>query len=1038
MPHPQTRRTRDGSQASDNMASKPFLGQNTNYTTERVPALGGWNADVNEAARPASDFDQVLNLRMTRPGTLTVRSGYREHVVEGTRIPVTKAEYRLLDEFRDITFYTYNGSLHALILETQSETGSFEDVRLCEAPTECIVGAAQFNTFMIFTVYGQGVYALWPSAAAMTGWQVRLLGKDTLTTPRLLTPADTTTGDLYIYSATNKTPNFSSGDDFERDDQGKIIELQTNLDATYYSMRSRIGEGPLWQPNKEDVPYNLTPSAAHAYADDPDTFSPHHLAHNGWGYVAVPIYQLTDPLGQKLTFEGLPSTDFWMRDWYFMPAHLTPPPHQYYPWTDQSRWVNSESPNAEHDILEAFMPFSVNTQVYYWPDRDAYYALQGKYRAWFNDQIRETEDPYYFTAFYLGWRNQVTVGKGNPRDFGVEFERHPYAVSVLASKLKKAPMTNFTFEMFGVPEGTIQVDIYRTAYSQPDEKENVSKSPLYGRIKYGRVGSVKPGETWVDDVPDTEIDFGKTPQDLNGYQRGQMSGQCLRIFDDHLVLGNTKNSTWLLDPTQAVQSFWCQGGRNTRFPSSVNFYVNADTERVAPDGFPDILFHYSYANDKGQESNASRILTDLGTLYDKRWAAFLFPRGYTSGISSINLYRSRWNYTDNTRHFYRILSQSAKTQRYVSENTEDAVEVFVAMDSNGTLLTRTVESSRDPGAAIWSEPNDMLDWPKKNFQIQHQYAPITFMETTLGPLYVFTDQSVTKTDLQGRFEEDQKRLGNIGLHTAIKNDKVVVHLTSNGLYVTEGSGQRLVRGQVHTEVLKYLREVIPDQPPLANARRATIGLLGQGRNEVWLHFPSSEDLHPLITRGTALPARTFVYQESSAGTMEQFVNYEFNVSENEPRLKFLMCSHSSGRLFSAHYDPDRNLLVVQNNDTDAPWPGMTALEKTWGMEPRNNVKRLHQLAWLAKKRCQMFVITGARYELGDPNSMNGKVNSFARSFSVNSPTAEDATTLVHKIAGSTIETTARKPVTRWVTNPGQDGKHEVEYHAIELSYTVRR
>lgn len=976
------------------------------YHQDSVPILNGADYDSNDSTIHNSRFREMHNLRISNSEDIELRTGFLEYAapddanvppVPAPWIPVAKVEYTLTITnqtgasalsriFRyDVTalWHSVDGSLDLLLVDkklppfftppaTLPPNNPFPLVQIGTGYTdgEPIVAMTEYQNAIIVTVYGDAVYEVFPvqpaypptlaAPQADATWVVNRVGKELTEPPTTVGYAPTTTGDLYIYNASNpnpvgatdflgtkliKTDPFSAeiadffpfpinAKYFRADDPRFGPRLSVSHPANYIWTNLRY-----WAFASNTIPASLEPGQS-----DLDTRL--HAQTRGWTYRFVNVYAVPDAKGNKRTIYGKPSTDVPVRDSFYAPAQLTDTFDLDFRafhdgsgdrWLDYPELVSIYSP----DVL-ALDNGGYAQSV---PSLQDFIELSQLVR---NYIVDGHHDPYIFAAYYLGWRSQGE---------GPSFARLcPYRREVLISELRGAPMTLFNWTDFPQHADPLltEIRIYRTAHSEPGDKDNTSKDPLFERDKFGWVGSIKFGESFTDDVVDAGIDFSEVPgvsgsnPGYDGYLKGQFSGQVIRDYNDKLALLNTKTTYRVTNPWVGTRAFT----RVVYAPGSTtdtegiflgSLWANSDRDGTASgDGLTYRRVSIAYVDRDGNVSDAILITPDKWERppgyngMDFGSAIVQIPRGYELSITGVRIYYDEWcpphtsfNATGTAGRFY----FDATTISPDTEAIDIAVVVFglvfkaaqslIAVVPPGVAPTlgATIKDVFEPGEVIWSEPGNMYHFPPLNSELWDQHSGGTNMEVVLGRLWGFCESSTHLSilgDTQPELEEETKHVGAISRFACVKFAGRVFFLSAQGIYFAQGSGVVPFPANCSSLVRPYLTERIPGVELMTNARRASMGLLAN-RHEIFLHIPSSRDL------GGSLPHLTVVFKFPQGRPMRgpesgQAENYTFDLTD-EFEIESLPASVDiHGAITPAHLDPatfhsERVIFCSESDDT---------------------------------------------------------------------------------------------------------------------------
>lgn len=1047
------------------------------YQIASTPELGTWDPNQRDSAPDNNHFFVVKNLRQEHAGEYSTRSGYKATLIDAPSNTTVYdvVEYDVHDTGFNVTLYYHpaDQKVYAVFYNKKDEvvTTTVAVVSsLAAAPK--MVAAMQYQTNLVVTVYGTGVFAIFPDDDTLVAWSVIELGKELAITPnfRTLRFADNTSGDLIAFYATND--NNTAKYEYIPGKQDPS-ELRLPIGAKYWLVGgTKFSKFDLtnfkrheWNPND--------PQGSQLQTDSID-----HLATNGWGYRAIFVHEDTDTNGNKYTWRSAPSVDWWCPNMMYAPAYnkfngtgviVT---HENGALVDNiagtsgviGAWRDprgiGEPPGDQTITLISGQPWAETTDertIEAVPSAEDLYDLQKAYRRYFNSFTGFAEaagaiDPYTFTAIMLGWLQP----SGDPNFVtDLHFKMYPYKVPVSAYELKRAPMMNLRWSDFAniptsetdetpipnpdfQPGGrfadVVKIEIYRTAYNKATTKD-IENNPLFGHYLYGFVTTLEKNGEFTDDIKDEALDFGKRPERYDGYLKGQLTGKVIREYNAKVVLGNIESNYEVFTPSIVQQAFAVETAVGFLRPTS-------ELATIEADGYPTRAFFYQYLDSQGNYSDIRYVhvdTTDTGANYNV--VAFRTPHGYAPSIVTVRIFRGI--FSGGSRDYVRIADVPAK-QGWFALPTQ----IAPVTGSSGLPIAANNRQTVEAGAVAYSEPNDIFFYKFTNVEIIHKFAPVTFMEALLGPLWVWTDRSVDLTQLTAdkpRGEEETKHIGCIGFHAAAKTNRVVFFLSAFGLYYADAGGVMAFPAYVQNIILDYIKEKIEGVEDLANARRASIGWLAR-REELWLHLPSSEDL------GGSLPARTLIFR-FFGGEAGAVINYEFELTNRldlaypEITRPVIFASHTDGSLFSSHlqiYSPgDPKIMQLDNDRTEWTnrWQGATYLEKRYPLGLAGIKKKMRAVNWRASALVKMNVITGYPY----PNAAltspildyQGGIVQSARMFPVVIlGTSDSPQTFKHRISGRTAETTAYNPAVRFITEPDDSGNNSVTYYGIDLYYVL--
>lgn len=1028
------------------------------YHRESFSALQAENADANEGTLGRTEFHFVQNLRIETYGELTLRNG-TNNVLLGALTPLCESEFVITfvnagveTTVRYAVRAVYNGSEVLLIAIDKTDTtlapwiiGGI--VSGITTTPKCWM--TQSGTSIILTVFGDAVYYVSPVALPVTTnvWTVRKLGKQICPTPSAVGFVSQTTGDLFAFDLDLTLPS-QSGDalsDFLSYDLGDPIPRRVPLaiNAPYFLARDYMGTDPDIAP----WIYGSNDPIASLGAQRKSIF---HTWTRGWSYRFVAVQTFLDARGNKYTVRSQPSSDFFLKDVIYSPACQYPQPDDYNEFALDAGYLDPIGPpyftshNAAGDINPVFLPSD-----------DDFEALKDIFAASYKSP--RSEDKLFYIAWYLGWR---------VRGAGPSFqEKSPYWLEVPASALKQAPMAIFTWNsFFNLPPNTTEIEVYRTAHSEPNEKDNVVKDPLFQKNIYGYAGSVKPDADFTDDVTDAVVNAsGNNPEQYNGYLQGEFSGQVVTMYENQAVLSEIRTLYEPQPPTPWIMAFSYDA--TAVLPDPANFYQLSDFTPAPPAGTFGPLwsgktaFFYAYVDTDGNQSDATVIPIDLSAVlaFAKSFIIFQFPRGYAPSIASVNLYKAIWDGTN--VHYYKIANLSTDNQFYISRNDE-ALTSGVSLSELSAKPVITFE----PGCTIYSQFEDIFTWPIDNHYTISDRSPIRAMHPIMGQLWFFLDDGVLLSNLQNvvkKLESENEYIGCLNRFCACKVDKVVFFLSQVGLYMAEASGLVAFPGYVQSIVLEYLRESL-NAPPLTNARRASMGWFGK-YNELWLHLPSSIDL------GGKLPHRTLVFK-FVGGKLADVQNYEFDLTpdfelrdmpgaNNGPPVldpasflpyPVIFSSGSDSQFHATYFDTNRQQMIVTDLDYQRQdWQGKWSIDKSFAMgfsqlQERFRVydytevqKSIRTLIIRAATKTKLQIITGISKPDGSINASHGPIHDGARVWDVG--TQQSDKTLTYRHAGNQValENMGYAPYIRLSGRPLDDGTHKMALRGLGILVTIK-
>lgn len=1057
----------------------------SDYPIVSYPELGSWDPTLNDSAEESPDLYVVKNLRQETQGQYVNRSGYHLYtytLVTANATVYSKTEYDIVDSTGlensfDVTVYYDDGKVSVLLLNktTKLPVDTIQvklDVLTGLSAAPEFAAAMQYESYLYVTIYDHGNFLIFPNSLTVvqstnpSDWTILDVGKNLAPTPtgQSLNFKDTTTGDLLVrqsHKGGGPNPGNNQILDYQPGQQEPpIIRLPLNTDYWLADDASKFFQAGFkkWEWSVND-PSNWIPTTL------PGNTSSDHLQTRAWGYRAVLVQEFTNAAGERFTYRSQASVDWWAPNRYYSPAYAgargtdptVSPKGTFLERVDNESGIGAgfwmASPSQEPLGNGEYMSFP---HVSIHAEQEPWYFLQKAYRKYFHgtENIRSevgTQDPFYFTAKWLGWLEDANEA----HNLGVM----PYVIPVSAYDLKQAPMTVLAWDDFALlpntnpnpdfPSNTIKIEIYRTAFNGKSIENvtvaNTAGSPLFQPHLYGYVGTIEANGTFTDDVKDSAINFGKTPESYDGYLIGQYSGKVLREYSDKVVTGNIVSNYWVFKPSPVEHSIAAILGD----PLTIHTINTADINNI-------YKFFFQYEDANGNVSDLQEVpidVSDTGAVTSH--IAFKVPWGYNPDIVKVNIVLHSVGGVP-ADGYYLINSLDTKSG-YVTIQAADIDGATTAYSK----ITANVKRTQEVGGVLYSNPNAMFETPFTNIEIVHKFAPVTAMETITGPLWVWTDRSLTLTTLnpnQLRTEEETKQVGNIGYNTSGgngKSNKIVFFLSANGLHYAEASG--IVPFPTHLQqlVLTYLDEEIPGLPALANARRASLAYLGQ-RDELWLHFPASADLYPgPYDSSNGLPERTFIYKLWN-GNPNTFVNYEFELINPLDALTHdivnpvVLRSHTDGSLYSSFLDPEFPAIMIMDNDSvvDADkWMGATYLEKRYTLNQPAKKKKLRTVSWRAGGKSQMWIVTGMPYFTNQPITphtpdylgelYNDGTLTVTKYEVLKNSTTENSQLLKHRVNNtSTFDTTAYIPGVRLVTQPDSDGDNSVVYYGISTYLTM--
>lgn len=986
-----------------------------------IPIPGGWNPDATESSIAKSEFIEGRNMRKAKSDEWEARSGIVEQTFSGHYTPVCAAEYRLDNAFARVLVYEdFSDGLHHRLRARVVDLDTGLDVIVPGPPymaSQPDLGfvpyeafAVQWNTFLIVTVYNFGVFALSPNTTDLSTWNTPVeLGK-------LLTPSpnvdaaiapnvgvgwnrfkEDVTGDLLVNEYIVPIPHTTDFKPLTNLGSGDPVRIRLKIEAPYKRVAGStaiIATNLLRQSevDKSDADKNIFPR---------ETGVRQHLHKRGWFYRFVMKSRYTDIKGQKITYYHEPSVDLYVPDndyappfvlWYDgivysvlgalhsfgvpgWPAALNFYNHLPGPAVGANPDLTESPafPPAQHGGLGS--PLTVTD-----PD---FVRMVKAYRAYFHDTstsgTSDAVDPFLATSIAFSFSAPVS-----PDYF---LYQSAYEISVPVSELLSAPQAIFNWADFaGLPPDVYEIEVHRTAYID---------SPNFAPSVYGQAGVIKKDGTFTDDVKDTALDFNGNINRNTGYLQSEYSAKVVRVYSGNIRLGNITDTLKIRTPSNVVQAFDFVPADPIGAPGLINrsnlIGVAVDLTVIGADGFSQVVFGYQYVDSDDNASDLTVIgginsTTHIFNAVDTGIAspspvgvAFTFPHGYNDTIQSIYVFEGRWIPTAGLvlghREWHRIavvptLAQSS----LLPPETDSGHLVYLGLSdpdwSAAPVLSAAVPViAKDSGATVWSQNSDMNHWPPENYELEHQFAPITAIGNSSGPALIHTDQSMNMTDfgVQQRWEEIHDSVGCIGRFAACKVGRVEFFLSAIGMQMSEGQGLRTFPASVQTVVIKYLNEYISGVPRLTNARRASLGWLGQ-RNELHLRFPSSADL------GGTLPAIDIVFRlfyDYGEYSPKDVQNYRFDLyPTGDPGTQtFFISSPATGRLWalSAKIVPlvpgpgiGPGMSLIEMDVPTVPWAGDAYLTLPISLGLAETKKELSELLFTADADCLITVSTGMK------------------------------------------------------------------------------
>jgi len=1074
---------------------------------------------------PDDQFSEVRNLRQIFPGNYQLRSGYSDitgfnygSLGDNAEI-LCSCEYKFVSDDNALTLFdvvayfdanqvklyavnrspvdlTPPSTYWALQFERNVLRDSTDsaDLSIAFTPTADLTPVRafmiQYGSYIALTIYGLGVYAIYPTGNDPDKWTVRSLGKDRADTPNSTpTFADDFKGDLFVVLYDDVVSDNPGGGTqgirmSHRTTPKKLVAgqeptsifppvqyIQVPLNAKYYNSK----QNPAF--NTGVLPGTTTGLRFWEFSEhDPaisnqDSRSATHLQTRAWGYRFVYVHKFIDGRGNTITYRSAPSTDIWVPNMIYCPPQVwsqsdgdgnvagkrpnyyksgttwTKPTLDILPTAEKSAFVFSNqfstqgsasfnvaaypSDAALQELGEAIIAY--NAQSYQYKNGG---SASPKWSAGNTNMDENTFLPsMYWTGFWRIWID------GSEEFFFNGDVKVPYFTEVPANELASAPLTKFLWSMFpSVPSDVSEIEIYRTAFNESDDTVNLDgiEQPLYQTHLYGYCGSLTApvgadDPEFIDNVKDEELDFGTTPADNNGLLAGNFSGAVIQEYNRHLVLGDIETSYQVFDPWDQYQTYIYGPGAG----------VKTDFKEFGGLNF----FGLQYVDADGNTSDVIELDT-LGytssVTGDTTWGnvAAVIPAGYDPFITSI-----RFIYFDGTN--YRLVKSIKPDDGFVIATYNDCVNGGVL--SGGAVGTGEL-NTKEPGAIIWTNPADIFTIAPLNYLLVHPSNAVTALHSIMGELYVFSRASVSLTNLNGRFEELNKELGCLGRFASAKIDKIIFFVSASGLYFMEASGIVSFPGYVDSFVRNYLNEQISNQPLLANGNRIALGYLSKFR-ELWMYIPGSDDL------GGSLPAQLVIYKffgdlyasGALAAIQQGYLNYEFellttgnpsypsgvNSGSQSLTLPLIFTMHSDGSLYAefkqeATVADPTPLYHTINNDNGSIWLGSSALEKPLPLGDPALVKILRAVRHTGDGIGNLYIRCGAPRADGIPQYSTGLVWTPSTEYAYSNNNDGLNEMYNHRIPWDDIaQSTHQIPIIRWRSEPN-GSEHDIAFTDLNI------
>lgn len=1042
--------------------------------TVNVTPPGGWNPDASEAAMPKSDFLESRNWRKPRADVWEVRSGIKRWYFPG-EYPVGAAEYQFDETYIRILFFEDSDGLKARAFD-----GAGIDVTIGTiAPAlgsglHYEVDAVQFNTYMILTVYNVGVFAIFPTVSDLTGWAFLELEKTESPTPNALSYAAQVTGDLILYQYITPPPNGGTDCkglyDLTPPATGvgsaaaatEPIKLRIPMAAPYFRVGDSGADGVNLQSTnlvKQFEPESVSANYSDANVELETNTPPfralgtkYHIQKRGWFYKFIIRSEFTDVRGQKHSYYQAPSVDIFVPDNDYAPPFVCRSTGGIAPYFQINHTIMLSSfdfafddkliPEAGEDLRT--LPDFGTTNPF---SAGIYENFIKQVKNYFHDNVAihtpdktpVTQDPYYFLAVVLGYNFPNTASNPPGEAF---WYIYPYKTSVPISELLGAPQTVFNWSDFTLPAETpgdsfphaVEIEIYRTAHTD---------NPLYAPNIYGYAGSLtKPSDaspisSFTDSTADWNLDFNRRTDSEVGFLEGESSGKVIRVYNNNIRLGDTVTHLKIRKPSKLVQAF--------AFDPVVG--ITGGFLKTDLNGLPNVAFAYQYVDNNGYVSELTTFPIDTsGAALDYVSIAFTFPHGYNDTINKIYLFEGRMV------SGVRVWKRARGDDNSLTIDPKDGHFIYNGYIFWDLMPEATPASdiiSKDRGACTWSEGADMFLFPPVNFELEHEFAPVTHIASVVGPALILMNRAVVQTTfgVDNRWEEIHDRVGCISRQAAIRVGKVEFFLSSSGLMLAEGYSIRPFPASLQRTIREYLAEEITGQQPLANASRASVGW-DDNRHELWLHFPSSVDL------GGVMPAANFVYRmflDYGDYTGKYAQNYLFDLVFPDPDdlgatvtdggVPAYFISSASGKLYALIYeivDSVTRMTLIDCDSATEQWGGDAYLTLPFALGRPSKKKALSELAMFYDRKCYLDYATGMRRTDGvEDDLVNGLLKPACTITEVPQESDHYRQNFSEPIESMLTEDIEDyTPLVRLHTKPDSDGDHFMSIQSISMRLNV--
>lgn len=944
----------------------------------------------------------------------------------------------------------------------------------------------QYGSDLIVTLYGYGVFAIYPTDVNGDAniWVARSLGKDSAKKPDHVTFADTQKGDLFLVLYDDNKVNPPAPGAIQHHttpqklDPGAEVEsifpplkyLRVPLNATYYNSATQFGTDPngtslrYWEAAKDDPSISAN-----------DSRSKFHLQARAWGYRFVFVHKYTDSRGNHITYRSAPSEDVWVPNEVYCPAQMflndgqrihgrvpafistaaTPPTYTgggpRFVFSDAYTSWGTGAGTTSSDVGIPFPNAAALRSL-----GEAIIAYNGQ--SWAYGAVADNVPTGMDERIWLGAMYEVGFWRKYNVDEWLFFEgdyKMPYFAEVTANDLVNAPCSKFLWSDFHAGSDVTEIEIYRTAHVDSTSTVTLGgvSQPLYQPHLMGYVGSLKApaaseAVTFIDNIPDDQIDFSSLASDYEGQLAGDFSGKVLGEYGRQLVLGDISSSYRVGNPWTNYQIF-VYPDKDT----SLNVNPVADLSG----GITGFLIQYIDVDGNvsaGAQIGALGGGADIGIFPGyTNWGHVIavMPAGYDPAITGVRLI-----YTTGSGANFFLVKTVKPDDGFVAATAAECNAATSIPNANATADI----VSKEAGVIIWSDPSDAFSWKGLNYLKVHQSAPVTgIIAPLIGELVVTTDRSTALTNLNGRFEEESPDIGCIGRFASVKTDKVIFFLTQNGMYFEESSGPVSFPGFMQKLIKKYANERIAGVEDLKNLRRASLGWLAKQR-ELHLYLPGSHDL------GGALSPSYIVYKFFENTTAEEhkqggvgmywarnssvIVNYEFTLlstgnlaypagayAANIQSLyqPLIFTEHSDGKLYACYKDKTAVKINTTDvdNTTDGDFAGDAYLEFALGLDSPLIAKILRNIKIYGDFVCSGDITHGAPRLDGVPAYTTGMVYQPGTVYPFGSINLKVNEPINHRVPTSDVgQSTSYSPVIRLHTAPDVSGNHKVRVSALTV------